>query len=234
MKHGKQYKAVKEKIDSRTAYAIDEAVKMVKGNSFTKFDETVEFVVRLGVDPKKADQMIRGTVSLPHGTGKQVRVLVLTKGEKVAEATEAGADHVGLEDYIEKLKEGWLECDVVVASPDVMAEVGKIGKLLGPKGMMPNPKSGTVTPDVGKAVADIKKGKIAFRVDRTGNIAVPIGKVSFDDTKLRENALSFVDTIMRLKPTSSKGLYLRNAAISSTMGVGIKLDTQELLTALRQ
>jgi len=234
MKHGKQYKAAKEKVDSRTAYAIDEAVKMVKNNSFTKFDETVEFVVRLGVDPKKADQMIRGTVSLPHGTGKKVRVLVLTKGEKVIEATEAGADHVGLEDYIEKLKEGWLECDVVVASPDVMAEVGKIGKLLGPKGMMPNPKSGTVTPDVGKAVADIKKGKIAFRVDRTGNIAVPIGKVSFDEAKLRENALSFVDTIMRLKPTSSKGLYLKNAAISSSMGAGIKLDTQELLTALRQ
>lgn len=234
MKHGKQYRAVREKIDSRTAYAIDEAVKLVKSNSYTKFDETVEFVVRLGVDPKKADQMIRGTVSLPHGTGKQVRVLVLTKGEKVKEATDAGADHVGLEDYIEKLKEGWLECDVVVASPDVMAEVGKIGKLLGPKGMMPNPKSGTVTPDVGKAVADIKKGKIAFRVDRTGNIAVPIGKVSFDEVKLRENALSFVDTIMRLKPTSSKGLYLKNAAITSTMGAGVKLDTQELLTALRQ
>jgi len=233
MKHGKKYKEIKTRIDSRQAYPLEDAVKMVKENSFAKFDETVEFVVRLGVDPKKADQMIRSTVTLPHGTGKKVKVLVLTKGEKVEEAKAAGADHVGLEDFIEKIQGGWLDCDVVVASPDVMAVVGKIGKLLGPKGIMPNPKSGTVTPDVGKAVTEIKKGKIAFRVDRTGNIAVPIGKISFDDDKLKENALSFVDTIMRLKPTSSKGLYLRNAAMTSSMGAGIKLDTQDLLGKIR-
>lgn len=234
MKHGKKYKELKSKSDARTAFVIDDAVKMVKENSYVKFDETVEFVVRLGVDPKKADQMIRGTVTLPHGTGKEVKVLVLTKGEKVQEAKDAGADHIGLEDYIEKLKTGWLDCDVVVASPDVMSLVGKIGKLLGPKGMMPNPKSGTVTPNVGKAVSEIKKGKIAFRVDRTGNISVPIGKVSFDDGKLKENALSFMDVIMRLKPSTSKGLYLRNASVTSSMGVGIKLDMQDLLTQLRQ
>jgi large subunit ribosomal protein L1 len=234
MKHGKKYKESKSKVDPRMAYAVDDAVRMVKENSYAKFDESVELVVRLGVDPKQADQMIRGTVTLPHGTGKEVKVLVLTKGEKVQEAKDAGADHVGLEDYIEKLQTGWLDCDVVVASPDVMSLVGKIGKLLGPKGIMPNPKSGTVTPDVGKAVSDIKRGKIAFRVDRTGNIAVPIGKVSFDVGKLKENALSFMDVVMRLKPSTSKGLYLKNASMSSSMGVGVKLDTQDLLTQLRQ
>lgn len=234
MKHGKKYSELRSKIDARSAYSIDDALRAVKENAFAKFDETVEFAVRLGVDPKKADQMIRGTVTLPHGTGKEVKVLVLTKGEKVQEAKDAGADHVGLEDYIEKLQQGWLECDVVVASPDVMSVVGKIGKLLGPKGLMPNPKSGTVTPDIGKAVAEIKRGKIAFRVDRTGNIAVPIGRVSFDGSKLKENALSFVDVVMRLKPATSKGLYLKNASVTSTMGVGIKLDTQDLLTQLRQ
>ena len=234
MKRGKKYRDSRSKVDARKAHLIDEAVKMVKGNACAKFDETVEFVVRLGVDPKKADQMIRGPATLPHGTGKDVRVLVLTKGEKVLEAKEAGADHVGLEDFIEKLQGGWLECDVVVASPDVMAVVGKIGKLLGPKGLMPNPKSGTVTPEVGRAVREIKKGKIAFRVDRTGNIAVPIGKVSFDEKKLKENALSFMDVVMRLKPATAKGLYLRNASITSTMGIGVKLDTQDILTQLRQ
>lgn len=234
MKHGKSYKEASAKVDTRKAYAIDDAVRLVRENAYAKFDETVEFAVRLGVDPKKADQMIRGTVTLPHGTGKEVRVLVLTKGEKVQEAKDAGADHVGLEDYIEKLQGGWLECDVVVASPDAMSVVGKIGKLLGPKGLMPNPKSGTVTPDVAKAVTEIKKGKIAFRVDRTGNIAVPIGKLSFDDGKIKANALSFMDVIMRLKPTTSKGLYLKNASITSTMGIGVKLDTQDLLTQMRQ
>jgi large subunit ribosomal protein L1 len=234
MTRGKKYSAIKDKVDAKTAYRVEDAVQMVKSNSYAKFDETVEFVVKLGVDPKKADQMIRGTVTLPHGTGKQVKVLVLTKGEKVQEAKDAGADHVGLEDMIEKIKEGWLDCDVIVASPDAMSVVGKIGKLLGPKGMMPNPKSGTVTPDVAKAVKEIKKGKIAFRVDRTGNIAVPIGKVSFDKDKLSENALSFLDVVMRMKPSSSKGLYLRNASITSSMGAGIKLDTQDLLAKLRQ
>jgi large subunit ribosomal protein L1 len=233
MQHGRKYKEARSKVDPKTHYAVDEAMKMVKQNSYVKFDETIEFVVKLGVDPKKADQMIRGTVTLPHGTGKEVKVLVLTKGEKVLEAKEAGADHVGLEDYIEKIKEGWIDMDVVVASPDCMADVGKIGKLLGPKGLMPNPKSGTVTPDVGKAVQEIKKGKIAFRVDRTGNIAVPIGKVSFDENKLRDNALSFLDVVMRMKPATAKGLYLRNAAVASSMGVGIKIDTQDMLAKLR-
>jgi large subunit ribosomal protein L1 len=234
MKHGKKYTAVRSKIDPRASFPLDQAVKMVKDSAYAKFDETVEVAVRLGVDPKKADQMIRGTVSLPHGTGKQVRVLVLAKGERVQEAKEAGADHVGLEDYIEKIQGGWLECDVIVAAPDVMAAVGKIGKLLGPKGMMPNPKSGTVTPEVGKAVKEIKKGKIAFKVDRTGNVQVPVGKVSFGFDALKENALSFVDMIMRLKPASAKGLYLQNASITSTMGAGVKLDTQDLLAQLRQ
>ncbi len=234
MGRGKNYRKIRDDVDSHKAYEIDEAVSLVKKNSFAKFDETVEFVVRLGVDPRKADQAIRSTVTLPHGTGRSVRVLALTKGDNVEAAKEAGADFVGLEDYVEKIQGGWFDFDVVVASPDCMAQVGKLGKVLGPKGLMPNPKSGTVTPDVGKAVSEIKKGKIAFRVDRTGNIAVPIGKVSFEENKLRENALSFMDTILRLKPATAKGLYLRHAAISSTMGVGIKLDTQNLIAALRK
>lgn len=234
MGRGKNYRKIRDSVDSHRAYEIDEAVSLVKKNSFAKFDETVELAVRLGVDPRKADQAIRSTVTLPHGTGRSVRVLALTKGENAEAAKEAGADYVGLEDYVEKIQNGWLDFDVVVASPDCMAQVGKLGKLLGPKGLMPNPKSGTVTPDVGRAVSEIKKGKIAFRVDRTGNIAVPIGKVSFEENKLRENALSFMDTILRLKPATAKGQYLRHAAITSTMGVGIKLDTQNLIAALRK
>jgi large subunit ribosomal protein L1 len=233
MSVGKKYKSFREKIDSRTAYELEDAVKLIKENAFAKFDESVEFAVRLGVDPRKADQMVRGTVVLPHGTGKKVRVLVFAKGDKVKEAEEAGADHVGLEDLIEKVQGGWFDFDVAVASPDVMSMVGKLGKLLGTRGLMPNPKSGTVSPDIGKAVSDIKKGKIAFRVDKAGNIHVVIGKVSFDNQKIKENLLSFLGSVMRARPASAKGQYLRNASMCSTMGVGVKLNTANLLAELK-
>lgn len=233
MKIGKKYKNFREKIDSRTAYSLDDAVKILKENAFAKFDETVELAVRLGVDPKKADQMVRGTVVLPHGTGKKIRVLVFAKGEKVTEATEAGADHVGLEDLIEKVKGGWFDFDVAVASPDVMGMVGKLGKILGPRGLMPNPKSGTVTMDIGKAITDIKKGKVSYRVDRAGNVHIGIGKISFEPAQLKDNVLAFVDAVMRAKPSSAKGQYLRNIAITSTMGVGIKLNTTSLVAELK-
>jgi large subunit ribosomal protein L1 len=233
MPTGKKYKEFREKVDSRATYDLDEAVKLVKENAFAKFDETVELAVRLGVDPKKADQMVRGTVVLPHGTGKKVRVLVFTKGEKVAEAEEAGADFVGLEEYVEKVQGGWFDFDVIVASPDVMGMIGKLGKVLGPRGLMPNPKSGTVTMDIGKAITDIKKGKISYRVDKVGNVHVGIGKVSFNETQIRENLLAFMDAIMRARPAASKGQYLRNVAISSTMGVGIKLNPSGLVAELK-
>jgi large subunit ribosomal protein L1 len=233
MKIGKKYSNFREKIDSRAAYSLDDAVKILKANAFAKFDETVELAVRLGVDPKKADQMVRGTVVLPHGTGKKIRVLVFAKGEKVTEANEAGADHVGLEDLIEKVKGGWFDFDVAVASPDVMGMVGKLGKILGPRGLMPNPKSGTVTMDVGKAITDIKKGKVSYRVDRAGNVHIGIGKVSFEPAQLKDNVLAFMDAVMRAKPSSAKGQYLKNIAITSTMGVGIKLNTTSLVAELK-
>jgi large subunit ribosomal protein L1 len=233
MKVGKKYSSFREKVDSRTAYSLEDAIKMLKENAFAKFDETVELAVRLGVDPKKADQMVRGTVVLPHGTGKKIRVLVFVKGEKVTEATEAGADHVGLEDLIEKVKGGWFDFDVAVASPDVMGMVGKLGKILGPRGLMPNPKSGTVTMDIGKAVTDIKKGKVSYRVDRAGNVHIGIGKVSFEHAQLKDNVLAFVDAVMRAKPSSAKGQYLKNIAITSTMGVGIKLNATSLVAELK-
>lgn len=233
MKVGKKYKAAKEIIAKSNTYDLDEAISLLKENAPAKFDETVEISVRLGVNPKHADQMVRGTVALPHGTGKVVRILVVTKGENVEKAKEAGADHVGGEEYLEKLKEGWAEIDVIVATPDMMPKLGPLGKVLGPRGLMPNPKAGTVTPDVAKAVREIKAGKIEYRVDRTGNIGVPIGKVSFDKDKLLENALTFVNAILKAKPATAKGTYLQNASICSTMGVGIKLGTQELITRLK-
>jgi large subunit ribosomal protein L1 len=199
----------------------------------TKFDESVEVVLRLGVDPKHADQMVRGTVSLPNGTGKTVRVLVLTKGAKEKEAQEAGADFVGLDEYAEKLKKGWLECDVIIATPDSMSVVGRLGKILGPKGMMPNPKSGTVTMDVGQAVKEVKAGKIEFRVDKSGNLQVAVGKISFDAPKIKENVLSFVDTVVRMKPAAAKGQYLRTATVTTTMGPGVSLDRTALLDELK-
>lgn len=233
MKHGKKYRAAKEKVAERRELAIDEAVKLVKENAFAKFDETVEMSVRLGVDPKHADQMVRGTVALPNGTGKSVRVLVIAKDEKLEEARAAGADHAGNEDYIEKIKGGWADIDVIIASPDMMPKLGPLGKILGPKGLMPNPKAGTVTPDVGKAVKEFKAGKIEYRVDKTGNIGVPIGKVSFTEQALVENALAFMDAVIKARPSASKGTYLKNASISSTMGVGLKLSTAELIARLR-
>jgi large subunit ribosomal protein L1 len=233
MSTGKKYSEFRKKVDSRTAYDLDEAVKLLKENAYAKFDETVELAVRLGVDPKKADQMIRGTVVLPHGTGKKVRVLVFTKGEKVTEAEEAGADYVGLEEYVDKVQGGWFDFDVVVASPDVMGMVGKLGKVLGPRGLMPNPKSGTVTMDVGKAISDIKKGKISYRVDKVGNVHVGIGKVSFSESQIKENLLAFMDAIVRARPAAAKGQYLRNVSVSSTMGVGIKLNPSGLVAELK-
>jgi large subunit ribosomal protein L1 len=197
---------------------------MVKGAAFAKFDETVDVAVRLGVDPRHADQVVRGTVVLPHGTGKSVRVLVITQGDRVREAEAAGADFVGIE-YVQKLKDGWLECDVIVATPDVMGQLGTLGRVLGPRGLMPNPKAGTVTLDVAKAVKEIKAGKIEFRVDKTGNVHAPIGKVSFSAPQLADNVQAFMETIVRAKPAAAKGTYIRSATISSTMGPGVKLDT---------
>ena len=228
MKRGKNYSKAKEKIANKTC-SLFEAIQSLKANAFAKFDETVELSVRLGVDPRHADQIIRGTLLLPHGTGKKIRVLVLTKGEKAKEAQDAGADMVGGDDYIEKISQGWADVDVIVATPDMMGSVGKLGKILGPKGLMPNPKSGTVTFEVGKAVREIKAGRVEYRVDKSGNIGVPIGKVSFSEDSLLANAKTFLNAIVRARPASAKGTYLKNASMSSTMGPGIKLDTQEIL-----
>ncbi len=222
--HGKRFRAAAERIDRKQTYALEEAVQLLKAAAFAKFDETVEAAVRLGVDPRHADQVVRGTVVLPHGTGRSVRVLVVTQGDKIQEAEAAGADFVGTE-YLQKLKDGWLECDVIVATPDVMGQLGALGRVLGPRGLMPNPKAGTVTMDVTKAVKEIKAGKIEFRVDKTGNVHAPIGKVSFSEAQLTENLQAFLDTIVRAKPSAAKGTYFQAATISSTMGPGVRLDT---------
>ena len=221
---GKRFRAATAKVDRTREYPIPEAVSLVKGTSFAKFDETVDVAVNLGVDPRHADQVVRGTVVLPHGTGKSVRVLVVTQGERVREAEAAGADFVGIE-YIQKIKDGWLDCDVIVATPDVMGQLGQLGKVLGPRGLMPNPKAGTVTMDVAKAVREIKAGKIEFRVDKTGNVHAPVGKVSFSPDQLAANVQAFMDTIVRVKPAAAKGQYIRTATVSSTMGPGVRLDT---------
>jgi large subunit ribosomal protein L1 len=222
--HGKRFQAAATKVDRLREYPIPDAVALVKGSSYAKFDETVDVAVNLGVDPRHADQVVRGTVVLPHGTGKSVRVLVITQGDRVREAEAAGADFVGIE-YIQKIKEGWLECDVIVATPDVMGQLGALGKVLGPRGLMPNPKAGTVTMDVTRAVREIKAGKIEFRVDKTGNVHAPVGKVSFSAPQLSDNVQAFMDTIARAKPAAAKGTYIRSATISSTMGPGVKLET---------
>lgn len=221
---GKKFGAAAAKVDRNRTYQIPEAVTVVKNAAYAKFDETVDVAVRLGVDPRHADQVVRGTVSLPHGTGKAVRVLVVTQGERVREAEAAGADFVGIE-YIQRIKDGWLDCDVIVATPDVMGQLGQLGRVLGPRGLMPNPKAGTVTMDVGRAVREIKAGKIEFRVDKTGNVHAPIGKVSFQPDQLAANVQAFMDTILRAKPAAAKGLYIRSATLSSTMGPGVRLDT---------
>jgi large subunit ribosomal protein L1 len=221
---GKKFRAAAERVDRSREYALPEAVGLVKSSAFAKFNETVDVAVRLGVDPRHADQVVRGTVVLPHGTGTTVRVLVITQGDRVKEAEAAGADFVGIE-YIQKLRDGWLDCDVIVATPDVMGQLGTLGRVLGPRGLMPNPKAGTVTMDVAKAVREIKAGKIEFRVDKTGNVHAPVGKVSFSEAQLADNVQAFMETIVRAKPSAAKGTYIRSATISSTMGPGVRLDT---------
>ncbi|MBU0528402.1 50S ribosomal protein L1 [bacterium] len=229
MKNSKNRKIVLDKIDRAKEYPLEEAVKLIKELSFTKFDESVEVAINLGVDPRHADQNIRITTGLPYGTGKSVKVLVITSGAKEQEAKDAGADYVGYSEYIDKIKAGWTDVDKIVATPDAMADLGKLGKILGPKGLMPNPKSGTVTMDVGTAVKELKAGKIELRVDKTGIIHAACGKVSFDENALFENIKSIYSTIMKAKPASVKGRYLKKMTISSTMGPGIKID----YTALR-
>jgi large subunit ribosomal protein L1 len=229
MKRGKKYKEAVAKVDISKTYTLGDAVKLLRETAHAKFNETVEASVRLGVDPKKADQMVRGTTVLPHGTGKTIKVLVLTKGEKAKEAEEAGADLIGAEDYIEKIQGGWSDIDVIIATPDMMGQVGKLGKILGPKKLMPNPKSGTVTADIAKAVKAVKAGKIEYRVDKTANIQVGLGKMSFSDDQILENVRTFFSAIMKAKPSTAKGTYLKNASLCTTMGPGIKLDPNEIV-----
>ncbi|RNB78970.1 50S ribosomal protein L1 [Brevibacillus fluminis] len=222
-KHGKKYQEAIKQIDKNKVYEVNEAIELVKKVASAKFDESVEAAFRLGVDPKRADQQIRGAVVLPNGTGKVQRVLVFAKGEKAKEAEAAGADYVGDADMIAKIQGGWFEFDVVVATPDMMGEVGKLGRVLGPKGLMPNPKTGTVSFDVTKAVNEIKAGKIEYRVDKAGNIHAPIGKVSFEAEKLAENLAALTDALNRAKPAAAKGVYMKNVTISSTMGPGVRV-----------
>lgn len=226
-KKGKKYQEAVKLVDRTKSYGVKEAIALLKEASRANFDETVEAAFRLGVDPKKADQQIRGAMVLPHGTGKTQRVLVFAKGEKAKEAEAAGADFVGDQEMINKINQGWFDFDVIVATPDMMAEVGKLGRVLGPKGLMPNPKTGTVTFEVEKAVNDIKAGKVEYRVDKSANIHVPIGKVSFDNEKLIANFVAITETLTRVKPQSSKGVYMRNVSITSTMGPGVKVDVSD-------
>lgn len=223
-RHGKKYREAAKGRDVAMHYPAKQAIALVKNGAYAKFDETVEVAVRLGVDPRHADQVVRGTVVLPAGSGKSVRVLVIAVGEKAREAEAAGADFVGVE-HIPKIKEGWLDFDVMVATPDQMGQIGQLGRILGPRGLMPNPKAGTVTFDVSRAVREVKAGKIEFRVDKAGNVHAPIGKVSFTPEQLEQNFGAFMDQIVRSKPSASKGVYIRNVAISSTMGPGVTIDT---------
>lgn len=225
----KKMKASVAKVDANKYYELAEASQLVKEITFTKFDSSVDIAVRLGVDPRKADQMVRGSVKLPHGIGKSVRVLVLCTPDKVEEAKAAGADHVGLDDYIEKIKGGWTDIDVIITTPSVMGKVGALGRVLGPRGLMPNPKTGTVTMEVGKAVEETKAGKIDFKVDKFGIVHTSVGRVSFDAKKIEENAKEFLAMIQKLKPSSSKGTYIKSIAMSSTMSPGIKIETKSLV-----
>ncbi len=230
-KRGKKYQQVAELVNPELEYSLEEACDLVKKTSTTSFDASVDIDIRLGVDPRHADQMVRGTVSLPHGTGKEVRVLALVNEAKQAEATEAGADHVGLDDYIAQIEGGWAEIDVIIATPDVMGKLGKLGRFLGPRGLMPNPKSGTVTMDVAAAVKQVKAGQIDFRVDKTGILHTSVGKVSFGTADLKENAEAFLQTVMKLKPASAKGTYVKSVYMSSTMGPSIPIS-RTAVTAL--
>ena len=222
----KNKKASLEKLEKGKVYSIDEAAQLVKEITFTKFDASVDIDVRLGVDPRKANQMVRGVVSLPHGTGKEVRVLALVTPDKEQEAKDAGADYVGLDDFIEKIKGGWTDIDVIITMPPVMGKVGQLGRVLGPRGLMPNPKSGTVTMEVGKAISEVKQGKIDFKVDKFGIVHTSIGKVSFSPEKIKENAVEFINTINKLKPTAAKGTYIKSIYLSSTMSPGIQVESK--------
>ncbi len=223
-KHGKKYRAAREKIDPLARYSFQDALRLAAECSYARFDETLDIAVRLGVDPRHADQMVRGTVVLPNGLGKEVRVLVFAKGEKVKEALDSGADYAGGDELVDQIKEGWLEFDKTIATPDMMGAVGKIGKILGPRGLMPNAKMGTVTFDVQKVVREIKAGKVDFRVEKTGIVHAPMGKVSFGEEKLSQNIAAFLETLVRLKPTAAKGTYVKGIAITTTMGPGIQVD----------
>jgi large subunit ribosomal protein L1 len=228
VKQSKRFRAAAAKIDRTKQYTIEEAIAKVKEAASAKFVESVDIAVRLGVDPKKADQAVRGTVALPHGIGRAVRVLVLAKPPRDEEAKAAGADYAGFTEYIQQIQGGWADVDVIIATPDVMGEVGKLGKILGPRGLMPNPKSGTVTMDVAKAVKEVKAGKIEFRVDKAGIVHATVGKVNFDSKQLAENIQAFLSTVVRLKPASAKGTYVKSIALSSTMGPGVKIDRNQI------
>ena len=227
---GKKMKAALEKMEPRQ-YALREAVALVKGTAYAKFDESVDLAIRLGVDPKRSDQMVRGMTSLPHGTGKKLRVLVFAKGEKEQEARQAGADFVGSDDLMEKIKGGWMDFDCAIATPDLMASVGKLGKQLGPRGLMPNPKTGTVTDDTAKAVKEVKAGRVEFKVDKAGNVHVPIGKASFTAEQIAENARAVIDAVVKAKPHSAKGTYLESCTLSATMSPPVRLDVREFFAA---
>jgi len=229
MKITKRTKEILKKVEPDKNYSVNEAIAKVKETSSAKFDESVDIAMRLGVDPRQADQLIRGTVTLPHGTGKKIRVLVIAKPERQEEALSAGADFAGFEDYIKKFQEGWSDCDVVIATPDVMSELGRLGKILGPKGLMPNPKSGTVTQDIEKAVKEVKAGRIEFRVEKAGIVHACVGKASFDEKKLEENIMTFINQIIRMKPTTAKGQYVKSITLSSTMGPGIQVNRNEVV-----
>lgn len=232
MKHSRRYQDSAVKIDRRRMYTLNDALEAVREVATAKFDESIDMAVRLGVDPRKADQMVRGTVILPHGTGKQIRVCVIAKGEKEKEAKDAGADYVGSEDIVEKIQGGWLEFDSVIATPDMMGQVGKLGRILGPRGLMPNPKTGTVTFDVGQAVTDAKAGKIDFRVDKYGIVHTAVGKKSFEVAKLVDNIRAFMDVINRLRPSTAKGIYIKSLTVSSTMGPGVRIDKNTVAEAV--
>ena len=233
MGRSKRYAEQSSKLKDGGPYPVDEAIRLLKETASAKFDETVEVAFRLGVDPRKSDQQIRGTVVLPHGTGRSVRVLVLTKGEKVTEAEQAGADLVGADEYIEKIKEGWLEFDTVIATPDMMKDVGRLGKILGPRGLMPNPKTGTVTNDIAKAVSESKAGKIEYRTDKTANVHAPVGKASFEADNLMDNLREIAREIVRARPAAAKGNYIRNVTICTTMGPGVDVDISSLVDSTR-